>query len=263
MILSQTIRDRVTERIRNDVATLNARFNKDLKVPQVAYDARGSCGGRVSPRDNYSIIHLNPALFVDNEDEMVNTTTPHELAHWAENQIFGGWERIGRKRSVHGTRWKNIMMVLKADPCRFHNMNMSKVQTKLKKYEYICGNEEHAITLTLSSIHHNRILRGATYRCKCGGVLELVKVVGQVSYDDAIAARSQKRPKTPTAPASPKRATKKSRAQAIIDRYPSTGRAGIIAKFISELDMSKAGANTYYYNLVTNSHETHNHDTTQ
>ena len=211
----------------------------------------------MSARDNHSIIHLNPGYFVNDEDEMVNCTTPHELAHWAEHKIYGEWERFGvrQKRSVHGSRWKAIMAVLGADDARTHNMDTSHVKKKTKKkYHYVCEGR-CGKDLTLSSVAHNRIVRGThRYSCNCGGTIKLKKALGQVSYAEAREARtSQDRPKRPTAPRTPKApaaGTKKAQAltiyQDIVGR--GHGKDTCIQRFMDVLNMSKSGATTYYYN---------------
>jgi len=44
--------------------------------------------------------------------------------------------------------------------------------------------------------------------------------------------------------------TKVEMAKKIVANNPSLDRSGLIGKFMSELNMSKAGATTYYYNLT-------------
>ena len=246
-------------RIAADVAVINKHFKENLIPPRVLFDVKGGNAGYVTSKDNHTIIHLNPGFFVKDEDEMVNCTTPHELAHWAEHKIYGGWERIGvrGKRSVHGRRWKKIMSVLGVDDSRTHSMDTTHVKRKTKKkYEYKCTGNCGA-TITVSSVVHNRILRGThRYSCKCGGGLQVMKALGKVTYAQARDKReSQDRPThdefglplNASIPVSPV-ASKKVKAQAIFDTYGASPRSSVIQMFMDRLDMTKAGASTYYAN---------------
>lgn len=238
------VRKLVEDRIAADVVKLNAHFKTNLTAPHVLYDVNGQNAGYVTSRDAHTIIHLNGGLMADNEDEMVNCTTPHELAHWAEHKIHGGWERVGysRKRSVHGRRWKNIMGVLGADDSRTHSMDTSAVQTRVKnKHEYRCDCGQ---VLTIGVVVHNKMLRGQNrWHCK-GRKLNYVRPLGQVTNREARENReSQNRP----TPVSDGR-TKKVKAMEIYNTYSASPRQMVLKMFIDRLGMTLAGASTYYAN---------------
>ena len=260
-MISKAHREAVEKRIRDDVAKINKRYNRDFVAPPVVYDVKGGTGGYVTPRDNYSRVHLNPEYFINNADEMINATTPHELAHWAEYKIYGGWERTrGGKRSVHGKRWKAIMKVLGADDSRCHNMDTTHVTRKSKtKYEYECSRCK--ARLTVGPVVHKKIQAGqARWHTGCNRApLQYVGILGKVTYAEAAKKKgkkkvkeskpSQKRPtqERKTAPRAGGNANKKTRAH-VIYRSENGNKAECINRFMTELNMSKAGATTYYYN---------------
>jgi len=241
--VSTRVRKLVEDRIQSDVDVINNHFNENFTAPHVLFDVSGQNAGYVTSRDAHTIIHLNGGLMADNEDEMVNCTTPHELAHWAEHKIYGGWERVGvrRKRSVHGRRWKKIMAVLGVDDSRTHSMDTTAVQTRVKnKHEYRC---DCGAVLTIGVVVHNKMLRGQNrWHCK-GRTLTYVRPLGQVTNKEARENReSQNRP-TPT-----DGRTKKVKAMEIYNTYSSSPRAMVVQMFIDRLGMTKAGASTYYHN---------------
>jgi len=270
MTVSTQLRDMVQDRIQADVDKINLHFKTTLTAPQVAYDVRGQTAGYVTSKDGRRIIHLNAILLNENVDEMVNQTTPHELAHWAEFHIYGGHQYNGRKRSIHGTRWKAIMRVLGLQPDRCHNMDVSSAQTRKKnKFEYICACGK---SITVGPVVHKKMVNGQKRWHCTGKSLTYAGALGKVSYEEArgikekraASAASQNSP-TIVPPAKPKRqlgkpaprkvavrndptASKKVRAQDIFDTHHTHSRELVINMFMQKLAMTKAGATTYYYN---------------
>jgi len=244
--VSRTIQKQVTDRIKSDMAVLNAHYGTTHPIPTVAYDVRGCNGGYVSSADGWNVIHLNPILLNENIDEVVNQTTPHELAHYMDIKVNGVHTR-GRngRRSVHGQSWKIIMGLLGVDPERCHSMDTTNAAVRTKnKHEYKCN---CGAILIFSSVRHNKMIRKQAVYCHklCGSrsTLTYVRPLGQVTITEARQNRSShKRPTTGQ--------SKKERAQAIYDKWSHTDRALIIARFRSELDMTKAGATTYFYNVT-------------
>jgi hypothetical protein len=55
-------------------------------------------------------------------------------------------------------------------------------------------------------------------------------------------------PKTVSVPPMPREGSKKLRAERLYQEHSSKGREMVIAMFMQELDMTKAGASTYYAN---------------
>ena len=196
-------------------------------------------------------------------DEMLNDTIPHEVAHLVcfHNRSLG---------KNHNNGWKSVCRGLGGTGARTH----SQVLTKAKyRSQYLYRTDSGAECKVGPKIHK---------ACRLGGTRRLKRTNEVFGIDHFIrhitpeehrrehakeVAEYRNAAGSPAAPTSHKRPTpkqashkrptrssggqtKKARAQAIFDRCPSTGRDGIIAKFMSELDMTKAGANTYWYNIT-------------
>lgn len=133
---------------------------------ELRFDLRGSHAGlALCHPDRAPVIRLNPVLMAENA-EFVAETVPHEVAH------VGVFYLLGRPaRRPHGPEWRQLMGVLDAEPERGHRYDVSNAVTRrLKRYRYACGCREHRLT----SIRHNRIRRGAQYRCReCGEPLRV------------------------------------------------------------------------------------------
>jgi SprT protein len=89
---------------------------------------------------------------------------PHETAHLVVFRLFGPGMQ------PHGREWRAIMGLFGAEPTRCHDYDVDGLQARqLRRYHYRCACRSHQVT----SIRHNRIMRGQTYLCRrCGGVLQ-------------------------------------------------------------------------------------------
>ena len=131
--------------------------------PEISYDLRGQAAGQTRYTKNK--IRFNRHLLEKYTAEFVEQTVPHEFAHLV------AYKKFGRSIKPHGMEWKRVMEALGVDPARTHNFDVSPTR-RLKRFHYQChcpGSDYQ-----LSSIRHNRILRGRVYLCrKCGSALYL------------------------------------------------------------------------------------------
>lgn len=133
-------------------------FDHTFTTPQMLFDQRGTSAG--SARLQSQVLRLNPVLLVAHPDEFSQQILPHELAHLLVHQLYG-------KVAPHGKQWQHMMLkVFGVMPERTHKLDVSKVQGE--QFLYRCGCQQHALTIR----RHNKILRGASYRCRqCGEAL--------------------------------------------------------------------------------------------
>jgi SprT protein len=102
--------------------------------PAIIYDTKGKAAGWASYCYFNPRINLNPILLNANEDEMLNQTVPHEVAHIVTHMVFPG-------ASSHGREWRSVMRVFGVRADRCHNMDIGvvyKAQGK-KMFVYHCG----------------------------------------------------------------------------------------------------------------------------
>jgi len=142
--------------------TLITRANRELglsiPLPVIRFDLRGQTAGMVKyPRGGPALIRYNLKLLEQNREHFLAQTLPHEVAHVVAPAKFG------RRIRPHGPEWQSLMLYFGAKPKRCHNYDVSKLPTrKLKRFNYRCNCRDHQLT----SIRHNRVIRGQTYLCR-------------------------------------------------------------------------------------------------
>ncbi len=139
----------------------------ELKLPgvDVKFDLRGQSAGQARiARHGPALIRYNPTLLVENGEDFIATTVPHEVAHVIAYLHFGPRIR------PHGPEWRSVMAFFGADSSRCHGYDTGRARLRrLSRYLYRCDCREHQLT----SIRHNRILRGQRYHCRiCGSELK-------------------------------------------------------------------------------------------
>lgn len=237
-LLSADIKKRVAARVAECCAIASKHYGMHIDMPQITYTTRGTTAGKAYYHAHR--VDFNARLLIENVEDFMIDTIPHEVAHLVDILVHGFTYR-GAKVSQHGPTWKSVMRVLGADPQRCHNYDVSNVKVKRKSYKYQCT--KCGATVELGPKRHANVKRKMLmYRhAKCGGTLDFLHVVHPKRPHNTLAAASTKG----SPPKSKK--TKKERAIEIYRTNTEKSRNEIIALLISELDMGKGGATTYYY----------------
>lgn len=148
-------------------------YNIVLSMPSVDVDIKGVVAGRA--RLSRWTISYNYQLFIQNQQEFIERTVPHEVAHMIVYKIFG----VEASRRHHGAFWKNVMSRIGAKYVeRCHSYDVTTVHQARSKqarnFVYKCGCMEHILT----SIRHRRIIQhGQKYFCKyCKKQISFVEV---------------------------------------------------------------------------------------
>jgi predicted SprT family Zn-dependent metalloprotease len=116
------------------------------------------------------LVEFNTVLAEENREAFDNTII-HEIAHLVIYRFYplGGKLVNGTFKKVkpHGEEFKHVMIMIGGRPNRTHNYDTSNIKARTRKVErefpYACGCTGKVYNLT--SIRHNRILKGKTYRC--------------------------------------------------------------------------------------------------
>ena len=137
---------------------LQALYGRVFELPSINWNLQGRCAGKAYPSENR--INLNSTLLINNTDDFIEQTVPHEIAHLINRTLNGPQVR------PHGPEWKAIMRALGLPPLRCHNYAVNQTGTRWRKRTmYFCACDFHFV----SQIVHNRICRGQIYRCRhCG-----------------------------------------------------------------------------------------------
>ena len=249
------IQSRVDDKLTEMLKKVNDRYNKTIERPVLDYTLKGGCAGKA----NRDTIYMNNGLMFTETDEQINATLPHEFAHSVVFQLYPqasqmvrsfGAKKRTRLIQPHGKEWKAVMRVLGADDSRTHKMDVSDQKKQVQRFDFRCDCMTHRIT----SKRRNKMLRGVIYTCKsCKTRLvpgtysktapaPIPKDVPQDITKVPVMKTKAKAPATDTR-------SKTERARAIYeDMYYGADRSTIIETFMRRLNMTKAGATTYYSN---------------
>ena len=132
--------------------TANRALEREFPTPQVLFNQRGKIAGCALLQKN--TLKFHPLLYQQNQEHFLTHVVPHEIAHLLVWQLYG-------KTQPHGHEWQNIMVnVFNLPPYRTHQYNVDNIGIKTIMYGCECG--EVALTIR----RHNKVLKGARYRCK-------------------------------------------------------------------------------------------------
>ena len=127
-------------------------LNRTFPFPDVLLNQRGKIAGCAHLQKN--TLKFHPLLYQQNQEHFLTHVVPHEIAHLLVWQLYG-------KTAPHGKEWQNIMVgVFNLPPHRTHQYNVDNIG--IKTVLYTCGCGELAMTIR----RHNKVLKGAIYRCK-------------------------------------------------------------------------------------------------
>lgn len=214
----------------------------------VRLDIRGRCAGQCIRRRTYEgfeyTLRFNTEALTKHYDEQVNSTLPHEVAHL----VCMIRPELGKN---HNAGWQRVSISLGDVNAgeRTHSMSLSRAKAKTE-YQYdVNGN-----AVMLGPKRHSKLQKGiTTYTHKRFGKIEkhmfVHKVVTPAGGFNAQPAVAKKPAPTPRRTSSTQ-PSKREQAEALFKAmtFRNESRSNIIAAFISDVGLTKAGANTYYHN---------------
>jgi SprT protein len=149
-------------------------FDFNNKKVDINFNLKGRAAGmyRVSRRHGWPLtrtkreIRYNGLIFSKFFEDNINSTIPHEVAHYISDVIYGL-----NNIKPHGKEWKKIMLAFGADAAVTATYDLSGIPLKKQSlHTYQCHCREHQLTAT----RHNKINKHRyQYYCKsCKQVLE-------------------------------------------------------------------------------------------
>ena len=117
MHVTTEVKSRVVAKLAEGIALIRAHYGVSLTMPVIKYSKRGTTAGTAEIRS--WAVNFNAGLLMENVEDFIACTVPHELAHLAVERIYPEAhrpQRVGRrlKRDFHGADWQEVMRVLKA-----------------------------------------------------------------------------------------------------------------------------------------------------
>jgi SprT protein len=163
--IGTTGRKLVTQATKDCIFTAEKIFQSNFPLIAIRFDLMGKTAGMYKVSNTERSIRYNPYLFAKYFDENIETTVPHEVAHYITDMVYG----LNRIRP-HGTQWKALMKQFGADASRTCNFDMEGIPQRIhRRFSYTCGCANHEITAR----RRNQIVMGTKrYFCrKCGSLL--------------------------------------------------------------------------------------------
>jgi SprT protein len=245
-MLTLAQRSEIYIRVDHFIAIANNEYQRELEGPHVRFDKRGTCGGTADFSLNE--LNFNARLMLENWDEYLNQIIPHEVAHLVKNAVFGT-KRKGALMRSHGTYWQRIMRVFGISSDRTHNMDVSNVAQPKRKFLYEC--QCCKVEFILSSVKHNKAVRGTKRLSHCGETIVLLKELGTVSMKEAIDQKTPafiKQAVAKKVPNAPKAGTKIAHALDIYNKMIITtnSRQLIITALSHCMGLTRHAAAGYY-----------------
>lgn len=250
-MLTAQLQAKVNDKLLAGIATIERVYGVKMVFPTISYALTGTTAGMAYYRHN--LLKFNAKLLVENEQEFIENTVPHELAHLATELIYPEAHKRSTstgKRNPHGHQWQSIMHTLGVEAKRCHSYDTSgTVRRKSTSVEVECG----VCFKPLGVVGPKRLARLHNFHCTfCGRPHSVGKVrVKSAQHTPAptlkttphIVVGSIKKPDTTGL-------TKKDVCRAIYKTNPSLDRARYINAFMSLADCSKACASTYYQSII-------------
>jgi len=140
-------------------------FSLGHKPIPVLFDLVGRAAGMYRVARREVVIRYNPYIFARHFDHGLQTTVPHEVAHYITDRLYG----IAYVRP-HGREWQSVMRVLGAEARATSCMDLTGLPLRRqRRFAYRCACTTHQ----LSTVRHNRVTSGrARYHCRtCGSEL--------------------------------------------------------------------------------------------
>lgn len=245
----QTIQNRVDAKVLECIVIAENHFHRSFGFPTIDYSLKGKTAGQAFYRQGK--IKLNAILLLENTDDFINDTVPHEVAHLIDYAVnasnFGNTARVAaqmqqlleqhryhnaRKHSAHGPSWKAIMRLFGCEPSRCHNYDVTNSRRKTRSYLYECTCCGQRVTLG-SKRHAREQSNPGTYRLS-GHAAKLRFVEGPARANQTIKK--------------PKNGSKLAEAFNVYDSYhPHYNRIDVIHMIQYTLGVSNATAQAYYY----------------
>ena len=128
--------------------------------PTIRMDLTGANAGTCNTKKK--LIRFNIKLMVENKEDFIKNTVPHEMAHYVT-------DILAPMCKPHGREWKAIMKLFGTLPIIYHNYKTTHVRRVKKPYLYKCPCQKHYF----SKLKHKRAMQGIEYECTaCHEILQ-------------------------------------------------------------------------------------------
>lgn len=137
---------------------------KTFPEPKIKMDLTGKTAGMYDCKKN--ILRFNLNLMLENKEDFIYNTVPHEVAHFVTHVI-------DKHSKPHGVTWQAIMNLFGIpNPQVYHYYAVASVKKRKRPYVYQCSCRKYFFT----KIRHRHAQDGIRYYCSiCHGNLQYIE----------------------------------------------------------------------------------------
>ena len=131
---------KLDQEIERTLTIARTRFpSHSFPDPKVTMDLTGKSAGVFYPGKS-PLLKFNLSLLLDNKEDFIQETVPHEVAHYIV-------EVIDPNSKPHGFTWRSIMRLFGiANPQIYHNYEVPDSVRHKQPYIYKCACQRHYFT---------------------------------------------------------------------------------------------------------------------
>lgn len=155
--INESQKECVMDRTRYFVDEAGKIYHRNFAFISIDFDLKGRAAGMYRAKKNQRVIRYNPYIFAKYFEDNLESTVPHEVAHYVTDMMFG-------QIRPHGEEWREVMQAFGADTSRTCNYDLEGIPVRrYQHHAYHCSCMIHEIT----NRRHNKILKNKTrYFCK-------------------------------------------------------------------------------------------------
>jgi predicted SprT family Zn-dependent metalloprotease len=125
LLLSAELRAKVDAVVEQSFCACEKHYKQKFNRPEIRYNIRNTNGGEAWHQQN--LIRLNLTFLVENEEDFLEQTVPHEVAHLVAHAVYDSKPMNGKKVRPHGPEWKEVCGVLGIKPRVKHTYNLTSL----------------------------------------------------------------------------------------------------------------------------------------
>lgn len=160
--LSPFLIEQLTTQVEQCYLIAERRLKQQFSRPTILFNQRGKIAGSAMLQSN--TLRFHPLIYQQNKQHFLAHVVPHEIAHLLVWQLHG-------KTRPHGKEWQTLMtQVFEVPAYTTHRYDVSQLGLTSFLYYCQCGDVE------LTVRRHNKVLKGAQYRCKACNETLVIKI---------------------------------------------------------------------------------------
>ena len=227
--VSPILLDKIKTKLWTCIELAETHYDRKFQFPKLDFSLTG--GRAATAHSALNRIEINPTLLIENEDDFVAQTVPHELAHLITDTMYptGHFDRKKKTATVphHGSGWKHVMELFGVPPTLYHNYAVAPSVTHRRPlYSHKCSVCNSILELPASQAVLARADSDAVFHTKCGKSSTLVPLDPKVLP-----------------------LTKLGKCEQLYLAFRTTSRAELIQLFATHAGTTPAGGATYYATL--------------